>query len=328
MAMLSRVAETLYWMSRYLERAESTARLINVNGGLMLDLPRQYRPGWSMLIAITGSFDLFQQRNMAATEKNVVHFMIGDDANPGDMIPSSILASIRCARENARTVRDIIPREAWEQINELYIKARENLASGLSPKLRYAYLKSIILGVQQITGILSGGMSHDAGYDFMRLGRNLERADMTTRIVDVGASTIAPERDETLKSFESIRWMSVLKSLTAYQMYRRNMQAAVRRDAVLDYLLKDAALPRAFYFCLREARQCLERLPHGAAPLAILTRLMEEIESAQPENLSQEALSQFVDILQVRLGEIHEAIVAAYFEAGPLGGQEQAQDSA
>lgn len=312
MTMLSRVAETLYWMSRYLERAESTARLINVNGGLMLDLPRQYCPGWSMLIAIVGSYDSFQQRHMAATEKNVVHFMIGDDGNP-----ASILSSIRRARENARTVRDIIPREAWEQINELYIKAQENLASGLSPKLRYAYLKNIILGVQQIVGILAGGMSHDASYDFMRLGRNLERADMTTRIVDVGASTIAPERDEAHKPFESIRWMSVLKSLTAYQMYRRNMQAAVRRDAVLDYLLKDDAFPRAFYFCLREGRQCLGRLPHSEAPMAVLTRLMQEIESTRPETLSQEGLSQFVDILQVRLGEIHEAIVKEYFETAP-----------
>lgn len=311
MAMLSRVAEHLYWMARYLERAENTARLINVNGSLVLDLPKHARPSWSSLIAITGSDELFHRDYPGtAAEGHVVKFMLADDANPG-----SILSSIRSARENARTIRDIIPREAWEQINELYLNAKKNLASGLSPKWRYAFLKEVILSVQQIAGILDGGMSHDAGFEFMCIGRNLERADMTTRIIDVRCATLTAEQNEALKPFENILWMSVLKSLTAYQMYRRHMQAAVGRDAVLKFILKDAEFPRAFNFCLHEVRTCLSHLPRQERPLNALLPLLGQIEKAAPEELSQSALSHFIDELQIRLGAIHDAICATYFRA-------------
>lgn len=310
MTMLSRVAEHLYWMARYLERAENTARLINVNGSLVLDLPKDARPGWSSLIAITGSDALFGKHYAETTEAHVVQFMIGDDANPG-----SILASIRQARENARTIRDIIPREAWEQLNALYIWAMQNLASGLSSKRRFDYLKNVILGVQQIAGILDGCMSHDAGFEFMCIGCNLERADMTTRIIDVRATPQASEQTENLKHFENILWMSVLRSLTAYQMYRRHMQAAVRRDAVIQFLLRDAEFPRSYYFCLCAVRECLARLPRNQLPLDALLPLQGQIEEMQQEAVGQNELSPFIDILQIRLGEIHTAIGATYFDA-------------
>jgi uncharacterized alpha-E superfamily protein len=318
MAMLSRVAEHLYWMARYLERTENTARLVNVNGNLVLDLPKHARPGWSSLIDITGSNALFHRHHPNATENQVVKFMLADDDNPG-----SILSSIRSARENARTIRDIIPREAWEQINELYLKTGANLASGLSAKSRYTFLKQVILGIQQIAGILEGGMSHDAGFEFVRLGFNLERADMTTRIIDVRSSALMQGQTDALKPFENILWMSVLNSLTAYQMYRRHMHAAVRRDAVVKFLLQDALFPRAFHFCLDEVKSCLCRLPRNGKALATLSPLIGQIEKAAPGSLTQSELSQFIDELQIRLGQIHTAIGATYF--GASGEQSQSQ---
>ncbi len=319
MAMLSRVAEHLYWLARYLERAENTARLVNVNGSLILDLPKHARPGWSSLIAITGADDIFYRLYPDAAEGHVVKFMLADSENPG-----SILTSIRNARENARTVRDIIPREAWEQINELHLKARENLASGLSPKWRHAFLSEVILSVQMISGILNGGMSHDAGHEFMNIGCNLERADMTTRIIDVRSLSLSQkDQAEALKPFENILWMSVLKSLTAWQMYRRHMQTSVRRDAVLKFLLRDGQFPRAFRFCLDTVENCLDRLPRSAQVLQALSPLKEQIEAGNPEKLGQNELMEYIDQLQIKLGDIHIAIGKTYFGAEEGQGQSQ-----
>jgi uncharacterized alpha-E superfamily protein len=296
-------------MARYLERAENTARLVNVNGSLILDLPKHARPGWASLISITGADELFYKHYPSAAEGHVVQFMLADEENPG-----SILSSVHSARENARTIRDIIPREAWEQINKLYLKAREDLASGLSPKWRYEFLRETILSVQQISGILDGAMSHDAGFEFMEIGRNLERADMTTRIIDVRSLNLSQESEaEALKPFENLLWMSVLRSLTAYQMYRRHMQAAVKREAVLIFLLQDHLFPRSFLFCLDEVQSGLGRLPRSAPVLDALYPLSAQVEAAKPESLGQTELMEFIDELQIKLGDIHGAIAATYF---------------
>lgn len=323
MAMLSRVAEHLYWMARYLERAENTARLITVNVNLILDLPKDIRPGWDSLIAITGSRDLYYEHHSGTSENQVVRFLIGDTDNPG-----SILCSLRSARENARTIRDIIPREAWEQTNELYLLANARLADAFSARRRFSYLRDIILGVQQLAGIAAGTMSHDAGFEFYRLGCNLERADMTTRIIDVRCQDYETHKADGMNPFENILWMSVLKSLTAYQMYRRHRQAAVRRHDVVDFLLRDTAFPRATRYCVREMEDCLRRLPKSDEPLALLDPVEQLIQEYSPQTLGQRELHQFIDDVQIRLGDIHEAIRTCYFEA-PMGaepgGQTQSQ---
>ena len=141
MAMLSRVAEHLYWMSRYLERAESTARLISAHGSVALDLPKHARPGWASIISITGNDPLFYENYPDPGEKHVISFMLVDERNPG-----SIISSIRYARENARTIRDIIPREAWEQINSLYLSTRDALPGGLAPMRRKSRISCCATG--------------------------------------------------------------------------------------------------------------------------------------------------------------------------------------
>ncbi|HEY5720298.1 MAG TPA: alpha-E domain-containing protein, partial [Gammaproteobacteria bacterium] len=238
--MLSRVAENLYWMARYIERAENTARLVGVNANLLLDLPRGIAPGWEPLIEITGSAGLFRERYAEPSERNVVRFLIADMDNPG-----AILASLRAARENCRTIRDIVPREVWELLNELYLYARDEVNVGLTKKGRHAYLKQVILSVQTLTGLLVGTMNHDAGYQFMRIGRNLERADMTTRIIDVRSASLLDDAPVELRPFENIQWVSVLKSLTGYQMYRRSMQASVRQGDVRRFLFQHGEFPRS-----------------------------------------------------------------------------------
>jgi uncharacterized alpha-E superfamily protein len=312
MAMLSRVAEHLYWMARYLERAENTARLVTANGNLILDLPKNIRPSWESLIAITGSHERYFERHTVTSESNIIRFLIGDDRGQG-----SILCSLRFARENARTIRDIVPRELWEQINGLYLHASERLADGLSARRRFGYLRDTILGVQQVAGIVAGTMSHDAGYEFYRLGCNLERADMTTRILDVRYKDYESGTAEDVKPFENILWMSVLKSLTAYQMYRRHRQAAVRRRDAMDFLLKDESFPRSVRFCVLEMEDCLRNLPRSEEPFKLLEPVERLVKSFAPDKVSQMELHEFIDELQICLAHFHDAVKTCYFEAPP-----------
>lgn len=306
--MLSRVAENLYWLARHIERAENTARVVNVNGLLQLDLPVKARTGWEPLISITGSAQLFRRLYKSPTEKNVIAFLVGDERNVG-----SIINSLRAARENARTMRDVMPREAWEEISGLYTMAVERLQKGRVPRDRDQYLRSIIRGAQTVTGLLSGTMSHDTGYSFLRMGRNLERTDMTSRIIDVRSADLLPEQGGGLRPFETIQWMSVLRSLSGYQMYRQHVDQSVRRIYVLEFLLKDEDFPRAIFHCLGEIESCLADLPHNRAALEVIRRLRKTVREADLDLLEQRKLATFIDRLQVMLGEIHDCIARTYF---------------
>ncbi len=307
--MLSRVAENIYWMARYVERAENTARLIGVNANLLLDLPRGLAPGWEPLMSMLGCDAQFRERAASATERAVLRFLIGDLDNP-----SSILSSLRSARENCRTIRDIVPREAWEQLNELYLYARERLRRGLTKRGRHAYLRGIITGSQTIEGMLAGTMNHDLGYRFLSIGRNLERADMSTRIIDVRTETLLPDLAVELRPFENIQWMSVLKSLTAYQMYRRNMQVRVRRPEVLRFLFLNPEFPRSVWHALDAVNDSLVAIEHeNAGPLRAIRRLKRTLKKTDVGELEQAELHAFIDKLQMMLTDVHAALVKSYF---------------
>jgi len=305
--MLSRVAENIYWMARHIERAENTARLITVNTHLLLDLPKKAQLGWEPIVDILSARDLFSTLYNDTDERSVLKFLIIDMQHYG-----SILYTLCHARENARTIRDIIPREAWERVNDLYLAAKADAQSGLARRSRFFYLRTIILGAQTITGLLAGTMTHDEGYDFLRMGRNLERADMTTRIIDVRSASLLAEPREGL-TYENIQWMSVLKSLTAYQMYRRAIQVRVRRPDVLKFLLQDPHFPRALYHSLCEMEACLKDLPRNDKPLTAVRDLENRLLKADPAHLKQAELHAFIDDLQIYLAAIHDTIAATYF---------------
>ncbi len=321
--MLARVACNVYWLSRYLERAENTARLINVHSSLLLDLPKSLGVGWDPLIAISGSEAQFYQIYPQAGENEVVSFLISEDS------PASILNSLSYARENLRTTRDLIPREAWEQLNDLYLWSKRTLANGLPKHNRYPFLRDLIRQTQQLTGLLYGSMNRDQVYTFLEIGCYLERADMVTRTLDVRSTNLlqmtqSQQQDEqgqqmqlaTLKPFESIQWMSVLKSLTAYQMYRRATGLVrVRGRDALQFLLQDSLFPRALYFCLEQVETHLKDLPGNGQTLGSLERLKRKISAADLALLAEQPqqLHNFIDTLQVGLGQVHNHIDSAYF---------------
>jgi len=308
--MLSRVAENIYWLGRYVERAENAARIVTVNANLLLDLPGDIAPGWQPLIAISGSDDKFRAKYPDYLEHNVVSFLVSDLD-----YPNSILACLNYARENARTIRDIVPREAWERMNELFLFAQGNLKSGLSRRGRFAYLREIIQGSQAIAGILDGTMNHDAGYEFLRIGQMLERADMTTRIIDVRSETLLPETASELRPYENIQWISVLKSLTAYQMYRQKMQVRVRRADALKFLLQNEYFPRSFYYCVSTAEGSVRRLPRNEPVKRALSRLKRNSKSASMPELADDnaQLHDFIDRLQIGLARVSGAVADSYF---------------
>ena len=223
------------------------------------------------------------------------------------------MSSLNSARENARTIRDIIPRDTWECINDLYLDTKSHTQSGIARRNRHSFLQKVISGAQTITGQLAGTMYHDIGYDFLRMGRNLERGDMTTRIIDVRSADLLEEEHEALTPYENIQWMSVLKSLTGYQMYRRIVQVKVRRPDVLKFLLQERKFPRALYHTLCEVETSVSHLPRHKNTIKTIRELQDTVLSANPEKLKQVQLHKFIDKLQLGLINVHNEISETYF---------------
>jgi uncharacterized alpha-E superfamily protein len=304
--MLARVAENIYWMARYLERAEGMARLISVTANLTLDLPKGVSPIWSQLIAITGADALYSSSDYE--ERAVLKFLISD--NTGQV---SILSCLANARENARTIRDVIPREVWETINAAYLNAKEQTPQATNKRGRFAFLEEIICQCQTLTGILSGTMNHDAGYIFLRIGRYLERADMTSRIIDIRSANLLPDATATQATYENLQWMSVLRSLSGYQMYRRAMQLRVQRTEVLRFLFQSEVFPRSLTFSINAVQSAVDFLSHHDNPKRVVHRVKRQLANAQFDKLKQAELQMFIDQLQVGFAQIHDELQNAYF---------------
>tara|TARA_R100001377_G_scaffold54754_1_gene32349 strand:- start:3383 stop:4357 length:975 start_codon:yes stop_codon:yes gene_type:complete len=313
--MLSRVAERIYWLGRYLERAENTARLLTVYSNLLLDLPRGARVGWHTLVDITGNQEGFREKHKETDERSVNRFLISDQTNY-----SSIISSISLARENARTTREIIPTEAWEQINNLYLFTRDNMGKATARGTRHQLLQDIIAHCQQITGLLAGAMSHNSGYNFLRIARSLERADMTTRIVDVGSLTLVPSLmnpglsiEPASRPYSNMIWMSVLHSLSAYQMYRQHVLDRVNGEDVVTFLLQDTQFPRSVQHCLSILQSCLEYLPDNDATKRQVSATQKYVQDANIPELLESGLLEYIDDLQIEIGNIHANIADTWF---------------
>lgn len=313
--MLSRVAENIYWTTRYLERAEDTARLINAVTLMALDMPGEVRFGWDMLIRIAGLEQEFFGLYSEADEAAVMRFLICDGDNP-----SSILNCIVQARENTRAFRELLPAEVWEWVNELYLYARRHLGAELTPRRRYEVLQDVIRRRQSLVGLLAGTMSRDAVFQFLRLGRNLERADMTSRILDVSCAVIPPHSETGISQYSELAWMNILKALSAYQMYRRYVSVHADGAKVIGFLFNNREFPRAISHCLQEILDVLRRLPHPEPVLLAVNRTVALIERADCGRLAEGGLHEYIDRVQLGLNGIDAALRLNYFKlAGDAG---------
>lgn len=318
--MLSRVAETIFWLGRYLERTENQARLISVNSHLLLDLPAGYSPGWTPLIHITGTREEYLKLYSDFSERNVRSYLIDDTKSH-----ASLLNTIRYARENARTIRDVMPREVWEQINILYIYAKENAWKAHDNSHRFEYLKKIILQCQQLSGMFSGTMNHDITYAFLNIGKNLERVDMTSRIIDVRSTDLLEDENTSMKPFNTIQWMGVLKSLSAYQMYRLERQVEVTREEVLNFLFLSKVFPRSLYFCLDAIDKMCDTLPdiNRDGIIALIKQTQSQLKMENIEDLRYSSLHEFIDELQLNFIEISNLLAGSYFLSTKSQSQKQ-----
>ena len=309
--MLARAAENLYWMARYLERAENTARLINSTTHVLLDLPLGASFGWSNIVEIVGLDSLFKKNNPRADEQAIMRFLIEDAGNP-----SSILSCVQYARENTRTLREILPAEMWERINSLFLYVRENAAIACrSRRDRYMVLNNIIEQRHAIVGLISGTMAHDLAYQIIKLGRNIERADMTTRILDLNSAVQFPKDIVSQEALMERIWMSTLNSLSAYQTYRRMISMHVRRNDVINFLIHDMRFPRSVDHCLSEIESCLKLMPLSQQLQQITSHLRLELSQRSTENLDVDELHQYLDQLQGDLAVVQNALTQQYFHA-------------
>jgi uncharacterized alpha-E superfamily protein len=309
--MLSRVADNLYWFGRYLQRAENTARLVGVNGHLLLDLPKQVKTGWQPLVEILGAERSFAELYAEPTEANVVRFLLTDARSP-----ASILSSIRRARELLRSVRDAMPQESWEKLNDIHLLLEASRDRALARRHRLEFLGRVIDACLLVHGILDANMNRDLGFQVLRLGSKLEQADMTTRILDVrSVNLIRMRAGDGLRPFENIQWMSVLRSLTAYEMYRRLVRQRVRGDLVLRFLLQHPDFPRSVAYCLARMQRAMAKLPPRREAERAVERTRALLADADIEALMKKGLSEFLDEVQVGLAGINDAIEAAWFRA-------------
>lgn len=312
--LLSRHAESLYWAGRYLERAEATARMVKVHTELLLDLPKASGVGWAPLVAIAGHGEDVLPH---PTEDEVVTFLTAEAANPG-----SVSASVARARANLRVVRVLLPDPSWEIANDLHARVVATAAAAADRRTRSAWVDAVTGGCQRLTGSLAGTMCDDDAYGFLLLGRYLERADMTTRVLDVQAGVLVGSRDgrdgrdgrDEVGPYGDVTWMSVLKSLSAHQMFRRSVGAGMSGPAALRFLLQDPRFPRSVEYCLSSAARALPQLPRAATPLAAcatVRRLLIGLEI--DDDIAPADLHDLVDELQLGIGALHDALATTWF---------------
>lgn len=325
--MLSRVADSVFWLSRYVERAENVARFLDVNMHLTLDLGDSVSQQWEPLVATTGDHGEFAEQYGTATRDSVWQFLTFDRKNP-----NSIVSCLYSARENARTIRGSLPSEVWEELNKFYLFVR---GAGVANSLENAnqFLNEVKRYSQLLVGIMESLMSRNEAWHFGRMGRNLERADKTSRILDVKYFILLPTTTEVGTPLDVIQWSALLKSASALEMYRR-VRGRIAPDHVVGFLMLDRDFPRSVRYCLSRAEESLRAItgsPEGTFQLKtekLLGRLRAEFEFTQAADIIQAGLHEFIDRFQLSLNEVDAAIFDSFFATQPAtnsSGQTQTQ---
>lgn len=326
MTLLCRTAENLYWMGRYLERAESLTRLVREHTALLADLPTSVPLNWEPLLGIPGETEPFFSRFDRASESNVMSYLLADGANP-----TSLPYSLRNARENLRTTRATMPRGSWRILNELVQYATSSAELGCQRGYRHEFCERIIAGCQRLTGFLHGSMGRDPAWDFYQLGVHLERADMTSRVLDVRAGGLMSGPEEaTAAVFRDSQWVSMLRSLDGLQLYRRVTGALVEGERVVAFVVGEPLFPRSIRGCVRGMASVFSSLPsQGRDPqeLVPLTAVEELLDRPSGGRWTHDTLHQLSDDVQLALAGVHHAIGEAYFRLGEADGQTTSRPS-
>lgn len=315
--MLSRVADSIYWLNRYVERAENIARFIDANLNLILDSPTGTAQQWEPLIKTTGDLPLFQERYGEVTAEKVIQFLTFDRS-----YSNSILSCLQAARENARSIREIISSEMWEQVNAFYMMVKE-AAPGQPLSALHELFTEVKLASHLFAGVMDATMTHNEGWHFGQIGRLLERADKTSRILDVKYFILLPSVQDVGTTLDEIQWMALLRSASAYEMYRKR-QHRITPTSVAEFLVLDADFPRSIRFCLLRAERSLHQITGTPAGTwrdpaeRALGRLRSELEYLTIDDIIETGLHEFLNTLQTQLNDVGDKIFATYFAFEPL----------
>lgn len=315
--LLSRVADRIYWAARYLERAEDTARLVRAHGELMADLPAKAPVHWEPLVEVVGSEHHFAASLIdgPATENAVVSFLVTDVANP-----VSVTSCVLAARENLRTTRELVPRDGWMTLNDLYLYVGAEADRSADRRVRDRFLSRVVAESRRLDGVLATAMTHDEAYVMWRLGRALERADMTTRVLGVQAAEMLALRevgDPTgAEDHDEVRWMGLLRSLSGLQSYQRAVRGPIEAPNVVRFLLEHDRFPRSVRALLREIRLALAELPDPGGPLDAVDRVDAVVRDSSSAGTDSAELDQAMDAVQVVLAQLDRRITDRYLRVG------------
>ena len=310
--MLSRIADSIYWMSRYLERVDATARLVEINlihlleGEDALGGAAEWRP----LLAICGHEAAFEAASgdRDPSGARAMEFITRAKENPG-----SIRQSLRLARENARVVRDRISKEMWECVNELWLRSEGRLDRPLAAD-HYRMLRS---EVARFHGLTVSTMMRGEAFGFYLLGFFLERADMTSRILDVKYHLLLPDVSMVGSALDYYQWAALLKSMSGFEAYRRRYPA-LRPEDVAAFVILDPDFPRSLRFAVDRMQQALISVGSpsaGTAATAAAIELSSLLEKQDATTLLAAGLHEFLGAFLRRTSALHDALVEEYFEA-------------
>ncbi|WP_159786484.1 alpha-E domain-containing protein [Sodalinema gerasimenkoae] len=319
--MLSRVANSIYWLNRYIERAENVARFIDVNLNLMLDLPSGVSQQWKPLVVTTGDIKFFEDRYGEATAENVIQFLTFDLE-----YPNSILSCLRFARENARSIREIISSEMWEEVNTFYHMVQEAAVNNGHHNVSNLFQQlffHVKFASHRFAGVMDATMSHNEGWHFGQLGRLIERADKKARILDVKYYILLPSAQLVGTPLDQIQWIALLKSASAYEMYRK-YQHRIIPASVAEFMILNREFPRSISFCVQEAERCLHQItgtPVGTwcnGAERSLGQLCAKLGYITIQDIIDNGLHEFLDGFQKELNAVDDQISATFFSLSPL----------
>ncbi len=311
--MLSRVADAIYWMNRYIERAENYARFMDVNFNLSLELSSGISEQWRPLVVTTGDWALYESLYGKEKKDKIIYFLAFDPENP-----NSIYNSITRSRENARAIRPELTKEVWEQINYLYYLVKDGLEKKRWKKNDPRnYFTEIKKGCQLVYGITDATISRNDGWHFGKIGQLIERADKTSRVLDVKYHMLLPTPEEVGSPFDIIQWASLLKSVSAYDMYRKK-NGKLTPIGISEFLILDKIFPRSILKCLTQTEQSLHIISgrtegysnNAEKQLGILKSQLEYVDI---QDIFEMGLHEYLDNFQKKLNETSTAIFETFF---------------
>ena len=312
--MLSRVAESIYWMGRQVERAENLARFLEITHHLALEQPEDQIDPWQPLIQVTADKELFEEHYSSYDAETITQFLAFDDR-----YANSMRSSLRQARENARSVRESLSSETFQQLNEFYhfVNDAARQTTLESPTKFFDEVRRIAI---QWTGVLDSTMSHDLGWHFANVGRLIERADKTSRILDVKYFNLLPRLEDVGTAVDDLQWSALLLAISGFEAYRRRHHS-IDIEKVVEFFLVNHTFPRSVLFCLVGADLSLGEIGRtsrsqdsGSAKRRIAV-LRQRLEHTNVKEVLAGGMHQFIDALQDELNQIGNAMNHDFFHS-------------